>query len=155
MNMFLAAFRFFLQPLLLSFVPFPTNVNFVPYFVLCSFAAFYTPLSTPFPLFLSRPFSAPALPDHISGNSGFGPLLLRYTYYRYRGGMGYPEMVCRSCRHSMLEGGSRCASSTGIARCRAQRDLFVSARCSNKKNASNKEMDDFALICCIFLKLED
>ena len=77
MNMFLAAFRFFLQPLLLSFVPFPTNVNFVPYFVLCSFAAFYTPLSTPFPLFLSRPFSAPALPDHISGNSGFRPLLLR------------------------------------------------------------------------------
>ena len=80
MNMFLAPFRFFLQPLLLSFVPFPTNVNFVPYFVLCSFAAFYTPLSTPFPLFLSRPFSAPALPDHISGNSGFRPLLLRYQF---------------------------------------------------------------------------
>ena len=77
MKMFLAAFRFFLQPLLLSFVLFPTNVNFVPCFALPSFAAFYTPLSTPFPLFLSRPLSAPALPDHISSNSGFRHPLLR------------------------------------------------------------------------------
>ena len=52
---------------------FPPNVNFVSCFALPSFAAFYTPLSTPFPLFLSHPLSAPALPDHISSNSGFRP----------------------------------------------------------------------------------
>ena len=60
--------------------PFSYQCQLRSYFVLCSFAAFYTPLSTPFPLFLSRPLSAPALPDHISGNSGFRPPLLRLSH---------------------------------------------------------------------------
>ena len=79
MNMFFAAFRFVLQPLLLSFVLFPTNVNFV--LTLCSVLS---PLSTLHCLRPSRssyPVLSPrllCLPDHISGNSGFRPPLLRY-----------------------------------------------------------------------------